>query len=59
MSLTQLAGAADLDKSAAQRFAHTLERLGHLSKDPETRRYALTTRTLDLGHHYTRSNPLL
>lgn len=32
---------------------------GYLSKDPETRRYALTTRTLDLGYHYTRSNPLL
>lgn len=59
MSLTQLAAATGLDKSAAQRFTHTLEQLGYLSKDPETRRYALTTRTLDLGYHYTRSNPLL
>lgn len=59
MSLTQLAAAAGLDKSAAQRFTYTLEQLGYLSKDPETRRYALTTRTLDLGYYYTRSDPLL
>lgn len=59
MSLTEIAAATGLDKPAAQRFTHTLERLGYLAKDPATRRYALTTRTLDLGHHYTRSNPLI
>lgn len=59
LSLAQIAVMADLDRSAAQRFAHTLERLGYLRKDPQTRRFELTTRTLDLGYHYTRASPLV
>jgi len=59
LSLTEIAAATGLDKSAAQRFTHTLARLGYLRKVPETRRFELTTRTLELGYHYTRSSPLL
>ncbi|MBK3778016.1 helix-turn-helix domain-containing protein [Azospirillum brasilense] len=59
MSLTQIASIVGLDKSAAQRFTHTLERLGYLHKDPETKRFELTVKTLDLGHHYLRGNGLL
>ncbi|SMF57070.1 transcriptional regulator, IclR family [Tistlia consotensis] len=59
MSLTQLAAAVGLDKSAAQRFAHTLERLGYLRKDPETKRFELTVKTLDLGAHFMRANWLV
>jgi DNA-binding IclR family transcriptional regulator len=58
LSLAQVAEAADLDKSAAQRFTHTLEKLGYLHKDPETKRFALTTRALDLGYYYMRASPL-
>ena len=59
MSLTQIATIVGMDKSAAQRFTHTLERLGYLRKDPETKRFELTVKTLDLGHHYLRGNGLL
>ena len=59
MGVSQLAAATALDKSAAQRFAHTLEMLGYLRKDPDTRRYELTTRTLDLGYHYVRASTLV
>lgn len=58
MSLSELASATELDKSATQRFAHTLEQLGYLRKDPITKRFELTTRTLDFGHHYIRANVL-
>src|SRR4051812_7598516 len=33
MSLSQLAKGADIDKSGAQRLAHTLEKLGYLERD--------------------------
>ncbi|MBI3451831.1 MAG: IclR family transcriptional regulator [Rhodospirillales bacterium] len=59
MSLTQLAAAIDLDKSATQRFTHTLVRLGYLRKDMGTKRFELTVKTLDLGRHYTQANPLV
>lgn len=59
LSLAQVAAGADLDKSAAQRFTHTLERLGYLAKDPHTRRFALTPRAMEPGTHYLRSNALL
>ncbi len=59
MSLTQLAEAIDLDRSATQRFTHTLEQLGYLRKDPATKHFELTVRTLDLGYHYTRANALM
>jgi DNA-binding IclR family transcriptional regulator len=59
MGLTELAAAAGLDRSAAQRFSHTLERLGYLRKDARTRRFELTARTLDLGAMYIRSNALV
>jgi DNA-binding IclR family transcriptional regulator len=59
MSLSQVAAVAGLDKSAAQRFTHTLERLGYLRKDPESRHFELTTRTLKLGHNFTRASALI
>lgn len=59
MSLTQLAATVGLDKSAAQRFTHTLEQLGYLRKDPETKRFELTVKTLDLGAHFMRANWLV
>jgi DNA-binding IclR family transcriptional regulator len=58
LSLGQVASLADMDKSAAQRFTHTLERLGYLHKDPHSKRFALTPRSLDLGYHYIRASPL-
>lgn len=59
MGLAEVAAATELDRSATQRFTHTLERLGYLRKDPRTRRYELTVRTLDLGAAYLRSSTLV
>lgn len=59
LSLTQLAAAIDLDKSATQRFTHTLVKLGYLTKDLETKRFELTAKTLDFAYNYTRANALV
>ena len=59
LSLTQLAVRTGLGRSAAQRFTHTLERLGFLRKDPATKRFELTVRTLDLAYHYARASALI
>ncbi len=59
LSLSQIATATGLNMSAAQRFTHTLTKLGYLSKDGETRRFRLTVKVLDFGFHYTRSNLLV
>lgn len=59
LGLSEIAAASGLDRSAAQRFTHTLERLGYLRKDPRTKHYELTVRTLDLGYRYIRSSTLV
>ncbi len=66
LNLREMAHAAGISKSAAQRFAFTLERLGYLSKDPVSKRYTLAPRVLELGFQYLltdrlveRSNPYL
>lgn len=59
LSLSQLAIATGMDISTAQRFSHTLQRLGYLSKDPRTKHFELTTRTLKPAYHYTQSNALV
>lgn len=66
MNLAEIASAAGMSKSAAQRFSYTLETLGYLHKDPATKRYSLTAATLALGYRYLlvnrtveRANPFL
>ena len=59
MSLPDIAAAAGITRSAAQRFAFTLEALGLLNKDPVSKRYSLSSRTLDAGCRYLESHPLL
>jgi DNA-binding IclR family transcriptional regulator len=59
MNLPEMAAAADLTKSAAQRLAYTLEALGYLRKDQVSKRYAPTPRLAELGMRYTTTSPLL
>lgn len=59
MNLPEIAAAASITKSAAQRFSHTLEALGLLKKDPVTKRFSLTSKSLSLGCRYLQSNLLL
>lgn len=59
LNLSQVAAETGMDMSAAQRFSHTLTRLGYLHKDAQTKRFELTAKTLDLGYHYMRSSRLI
>jgi len=59
LGLTDIATLTGLGKSAAQRFAHTWERLGYLVKDAATRRYRLGPRVVELGYYFLRSDRLV
>lgn len=59
LNLSQVAAETGMDVSAAQRFTHTLTKLGYLRKDAQTKRFELTAKTLDLGYHFVRSSRLL
>lgn len=59
MNLPDIAAAAGISRSAAQRFAFTLEAIGLLVKDPVSKRYSLSARALDTGCHYLQSHSLL
>lgn len=59
MNLPELAEASGLSKSAAQRFAFTLEALGYLRKNKKTKRYSLSPKCLDLGFGYLQANWLI
>ena len=59
LGLTEIAALTGLDKSAAQRFAHSLWQAGYLEKNERTRRFKLGKRVLTLGYFYLRSSPLI
>jgi IclR family transcriptional regulator, pca regulon regulatory protein len=59
LSLMEIADITGLDKSATQRFSHTLWQLGYLEKDERTRRFRLGKPVLDLSFYYLRSNALI
>lgn len=48
-SMTEIAEAVGLSKSTAFRFTHTLEQLGYLERDPDTKRYRPGLKVLRLG----------
>jgi IclR family transcriptional regulator, pca regulon regulatory protein len=59
LALTQIAVLTGMDKSAAQRFTHTLCELGYLRKDETTKRFELTAKTLGVGARYMKANALI
>lgn len=59
MNLPELATITGLSKSAVQRLTYTLERLGYLKKDPHSKKYSLTPRTVELGMRYTTTSGLI
>ncbi|MBL8580386.1 MAG: IclR family transcriptional regulator [Mesorhizobium sp.] len=59
MNLPELAAITGLTKSAVQRLTFTLESLGYLRKDPISKRYSVTPRTLELGMRYTTTSSLI
>ena len=59
MPLSEIAKAANLDRSAAQRLVYTLEVLGYLRRVHGTRNYALTSKLLQFSYNYLRANELI
>ncbi|GHC72617.1 IclR family transcriptional regulator [Limoniibacter endophyticus] len=59
LTMSQIAQFTGMDISTAQRFTHTLTQLGYLRRDPISRQFELSIKTLDLAYHYTRSSRLV
>ena len=59
LSLSDVAEATGIGRSAAQRFLYTLKTLGYLRQDPTTRRYSLSPKVLELGFAYLRNDHLV
>ncbi len=51
LTLSQIAATAELDPGTTFRMLNTLVDLGYVSRIPESRRFALTLKVLDLGFH--------
>src|SRR6266568_959736 len=49
LGIADLARAAGLTKSTAHRYVATLAKLGYVVQDPDTRKYSLGPRVIDLG----------
>jgi DNA-binding IclR family transcriptional regulator len=59
MTLADIARAANLDRSAAQRLVYTLEALGYLKRIEGMRNYGLTSKVLQFSHSYLKANDLI
>jgi len=55
LSLTELSQRMDLPKATVCRFVYTLQRLGYLERDSETRKYRLGPKVLDLGYSFLKN----
>ena len=59
LTLAEIARIAGLDRSATQRFVHTLETLGYLRRVGDGRSYGLTSKVLQFSLSYVRANELI
>lgn len=59
LSLNELAALSGIDRSSAQRMAHTLLKLGYLERGMNGRGYTPGRRILDRGFDFLRSRPLV
>jgi len=59
MNLAEVAEAAGINKSSAQRMIHTLEALGYVSKHPVTKRFQLTPHVMEIGYNYLAADTLV
>jgi IclR family pca regulon transcriptional regulator len=59
MKLAELALAANMSKSATQRFAHTLVALGYLRKNDVNKEYSLAPRSLEVGLRYLQTSQFI
>ena len=59
LNLEEIATAAGMTISSAQRCVHTLVRLGYLRRDEQLRRWVLTPQTLSIGYPYLAGHPVV
>lgn len=59
MNLVEMAKATGLNKSTIQRSAFTLEALGYIAKQPNSKQYRLTTKSLEVGSGYLQTGELI
>lgn len=59
LTLPELAALTGMTKSSAQRTVHTLECLGYMAKHPQTRRFRLTPKVMEIGFNYLAADPLI
>ncbi|MEP0320941.1 IclR family transcriptional regulator [Bauldia litoralis] len=59
LGLAEIVRISGLDKASAQRCVHTLVQSGYLEKDPQSGRFSLGKKVLDLSFHFLRAHPLV
>jgi DNA-binding IclR family transcriptional regulator len=59
LSLEEIAAAAGITKSSAQRIAHTLQHLGYVRRDAHAKRWVLTPHVLTIGYAYLSGHALI
>lgn len=59
LTLSEVAGLTGMTKSSAQRTVHTLESLGYIDKHPQTRRFRLTPKVMEIGYNYLAADALI
>ncbi len=58
-SISQLSVRTEIPRAAVRRCLHTLERLGYVGRDVESRTFMLRPKVLSLGYSYLSSVPLV
>lgn len=59
LTLTELAMLSGMSKSSVQRSVHTLQEMGYVGKHPQTRRFQLLPKVIEIGFNYLVSHPLI
>ena len=59
LTLAELATLTGMSKGSAQRTVHTLQQLGYVGKHPQTRRFQLLPRVIEIGFNYLAAHPLI
>ena len=59
LTLAELATLTGMSKGSAQRTVHTLQVLGYVGKHPQTRRFQLLPKVIEIGFNYLAAHPLI
>ncbi|MDR6213691.1 IclR family transcriptional regulator [Paracidovorax wautersii] len=59
LTLAELAQLTGMTKGSAQRTVHTLQVLGYVGKHPQTRRFQLLPKVIEIGFNYLAAHPII